>query len=277
MAAESSATEAVRDLYEQLTDLMAEAMGGYLHGGYLGGPDRASTMAEATDRLTDLVAARCRLTAGQRVLDVGSGNGKASLRIAAAHQVRVAGITLSDYQVRLSRELAARRGMAEAAEFQVADLHDMPFRDGTFDAAFAIESFCHVIDRTSAFREIARVLRPGGRVAVTDLFLRRPIVDARATAIVAASNATFENGPILPRPDYETAIRTAGLTVAEFTDIGNEVMPSFVTAARNMREAKDALRGLMSDEDFYRMTDSLERFATVAEIGYVLVVADKPA
>jgi cyclopropane fatty-acyl-phospholipid synthase-like methyltransferase len=277
LAGECSATDAVRDFYEQLTDLMAEAMGGCLHGCYFGGPDPASSMEEASDRLTDLVAERCRLTAGQRVLDVGSGNGKASLRIAAAHQVRVTGITLSDYQVRVSRELAAGRAMAEAADFRVADLHNMPFRDGTFDAAFALESFCHVIDRTSAFKEIGRVLRPGGRVVVTDFFVRGPIVDAWAKEIVAANDSVFESGPILTRQDYESAIQAAGLTVTEFTDIGNEVMPSFITAARNMRQAREKIRGLMSDEDFCRMTDSLERFAAVPEIGYVLAVAGKPA
>ncbi|HEY2579865.1 MAG TPA: methyltransferase domain-containing protein [Streptosporangiaceae bacterium] len=277
MVTGSSGTEAVRDLYEQLTDLMAEAMGGYLHGGYFGGPDPADTIGEAAGRLTDLVAGRCRLTAGQRVLDVGSGNGKASLRVAAAHRVRVTGITLSGYQVRLSRELAQEQAMIQVADFHVANMHDMPFGDGTFDAAFAIESFCHVTDRESAYREIGRVLRAGGLVAVADLFLRRPIVDERAKAIVEASNAAFENGPILPRQDYESAIRAAGLTVVEFTDIGDDVLPSFVTVARNMSAAKSAVQGLMSDEDFDQMTGSLERFATVAEIGYLIAVAQKPA
>lgn len=277
MTVESSSPDTVRDLYERLTDLMAHAMGGYLHGGYFGGPDAPDTMEEAAEKLTDLVVDRCRLTAGQRVLDVGSGNGKATLRVASAHQVNVSGITLSDYQVRLSRKLAEEQGAADAVDFRRADMRDIPFPDATFDAAFAIESICHVTDRTVAYREIGRVLRGGGRVVVTDFVLRRPIVDSTKKAIVENNNANFMNGPILPREDYESVVRAAGLDVVEFTDIGDQVRPSFAAVADNMRKAKSTVEGYMSDEEFHDMVGTLERFGTVTEIGLALVVARKPA
>lgn len=272
----STSAEAVRDLYDELTDVMAQTMGGCLHGAYFGGPHGEPTLEEGADRLTDLVVDRCHLVAGHRVLDVGSGNGKATCRVAATHGVRVSGVTLSGHQVRLSRKLADERGMADAVEFQVADMRDLPFQDDTFDAAYAIESFCHVNDRASAFREIGRVLRVGGRVAAADVVLRRPIERDEDLAAVAANSANFQNGPILLRADYEVAIRSAGLELVEFTDIGNEVWPSFAAVAGNMRDSPGAAARYRDDQEFRYLVDSLERFATVDELGYVILVARKP-
>jgi cyclopropane fatty-acyl-phospholipid synthase-like methyltransferase len=276
MTAESYSSDTVRDLYEQVTDLMAHAMGGYLHGGYYAAPNLPDTMEEAADILTDVVVERCRLAAGQRVLDVGSGNGKATLRVAAAHQVQVTGITLSAYQVALSRKLAEEQRLAQAVNFCIADMQNIPFPDGMFDAAFAIESVCHVTDRMLAFTEIDRVLRTGARVAVTDFVLRRPILDSEKRAIVETINADFQIAPILPRESYEAVVRAAGLEVVEFTDIGEAVRPSFAVVADNMRKAKSTVEKYMSDEEFYKMVDALERFGSVTEIGYAVVVAQKP-
>lgn len=268
----AASPDAVRDLYDDLTELLTQTMGGCIHGGYYGGPNGESTLEEGADKLTDLVAERCGLAAGQRVLDAGSGNGKATCRIASAHRVRIIGVTLSGYQVRVSRELAAEQGMADTVDFQVADVQDMPFPDDSFDAAYAIESLCHVNDRAAAYREIGRVLRPGGTMAATDVVLRRPVERDEHEAVIAANTENFKHGPLISRADYEAAIRAAGLEVVEFTDIGDDVWPSFAAVAGNMRgEAR-----YRDSAEFREMVDALERFATVDELGYVLLVAQKP-
>lgn len=277
MSAAAYSSEPVRELYEWVTDLMAHTHGGYLHGGYWAGPEVPETVEEAADRLTDVVVQRCRLAPGQHVLDVGSGNGKATLRVAAAHQVLVSGVTISEYQVGLARKLADEQGLSDVVDFHVADMRDVPFPAGSFDAAFAIESVSHVPDRTLAFAEIGRVLRAGGRVVVTDFVLRRPIEDSVTAAQVAANSANFENGPILSRADYEALVRAAGLEVVEFTDIGEAVRPSFTVVANGMRKARGAVGNQLSDKEFYDLVDALERFGSVTEIGYAVVVAQKPA
>lgn len=272
----SAAPEAVRDLYDDLTDLMVQAMGGCIHGAYFGGPNGEPTLEEGADKLTDLVVQRCRLVAGHHVLDVGSGNGRATCRIAAAHGVRVSGVTLSGYQVQLARKVAHEHGVADAVDFQVADMSNLPFPDETFDAAVAIESFCHVNDRAAAYREIGRTLRAGGRVAATDIVLRRPIEHQEHKDAVATNTANFKNGPILLRTDYEEAIRSAGLRLVEYTDIGDDVWPSFAAVAGNMRDTAGVAATYRDREGLQDMIDALERFATVDELGYVVVVVQKP-
>lgn len=272
----SSSPEAVRDLYDELTDLMAQTMGGCLHGAYFGGPHGEPTLEQGADKLTDLVAQRCGPATGDHVLDVGSGNGKATCRVASTQGVRVSGVTLSGYQVELSRKLAHENGMADLVDFHVADMRNMPFPDDTFDAAFAIESFCHVSDRAAAYREIGRVLRAGSRVAAADVVLRRPIEHHEDEAAVAANRVNFRHGPILSRSDYEAAIRSAGMEVVEFTDIGEDVWPSFAAVADNMRNEPGAAQRYRDRQDFRDLVNALERFATVAELGYMLIVARNP-
>ncbi|HEU5473548.1 MAG TPA: class I SAM-dependent methyltransferase [Actinophytocola sp.] len=267
-------TDAVGELYEWVTDLMIHTMDGELHGGYWAGRNPPETMAEAAERLTDLVAARCRLEPGQHLLDVGCGNGKATLRVAEAHRVRISAITISEYQLRLARTLAAP--VAAAVDFHLADMRELPFPDATFDAALAIESISHISDRTQAYAEIRRVLRPGGVIAVTDFCLRKSIADPESAAWLETNSANWENGPILPCADYAAAVRAAGLELLEFTDIGDAVKPSFPLVADRMRDARDSVGDRLTDREFSGMVDAMERFGTLPELGYALVVARRP-
>jgi ubiquinone/menaquinone biosynthesis C-methylase UbiE len=107
------------------------------------------------------------LRAGERVLEVGFGPGVAiELLAGAAPEVRVAGIDPSSEMV----AQAVRRNAAAIARHAV-DLREgsadaLPFDDDTFDAALAINSLQVWPDASAGLREIRRVAKPGGRVAL---------------------------------------------------------------------------------------------------------------
>jgi SAM-dependent methyltransferase len=101
------------------------------------------------------------IRAGERVLDVAAGNGNATL--AAAR--RFAQVTSTDYVPALldrGRARAAAEGLA--IDFRVADVEDLPFADGTFDAALSTFGAMFAPDHTRTAREMLRVVRSGGRV-----------------------------------------------------------------------------------------------------------------
>ena len=96
----------------------------------------------------------------RRVLEVGCGPGEAAEQIAASG-VEVEAIDISERMVELARE----RGV----DARVGDVQELPFKDESFDAAFAGWMLYHVPDVERGIAELARVLRPGGRlVAVTN-------------------------------------------------------------------------------------------------------------
>lgn len=105
-----------------------------------------------------------RLERGDRLLDVGCGIGTA-VREAAATVERAVGVDLSPAMVEHARELAA--GSARI-EFVVGDSEALPFPARAFTALLCSASFHHYPDPGRALAEMARVLEPGGRLAIAD-------------------------------------------------------------------------------------------------------------
>jgi len=128
-----------------------------------------------SEKLMDLVGLR----GDETVLDVGCGRGL--LLIAAAKRLprgKAVGIDLwsardlSDNRPEAPLASAAAEGVAERVEVKTGDMQQMPFPDATFDvavASMAIHNIPSAAGRAKAIREIARVLKPGGRVALQDL------------------------------------------------------------------------------------------------------------
>jgi ubiquinone/menaquinone biosynthesis C-methylase UbiE len=104
------------------------------------------------------------ISASDRLLDVGCGTGAAS-RAAAEIGASVVGVDLSPKMISEAVTLAGRR---ENLTFEVADVEHLPFRDGRFTAVLCSNAFHHYPDPSRAVSEMARVLAPGGRLAIGD-------------------------------------------------------------------------------------------------------------
>jgi avermectin B 5-O-methyltransferase len=210
-----------------------------------------------------------------RVLDVGCGLGTPAIRLADATGGEVVGITVSQEQVKRARAQAAREGLADRVTFQYGDAAAMPFDAASFDAVWALESIIHMQDRGKVLQEIARVVRPGGRVVLTDFFERAPIPDHKRSA-VDKFYSSWIMGPRIQIDDYPGLVRGAGLRLVELVDISEQVMRRTLLhvserIAQNKRMLDDAfgadLVGQLNVADL----------ADVWELGYLLLVAERPA
>lgn len=108
------------------------------------------------------------LAAGMRVIDVGSGIGGPARRL-ARHGLRVVGLDLTPEFVETARDLTARSGLSDLVEFHVGSALSMPFEDNQFDGAWLQHVNMNIADKAGLFAEIARVLRPGGRLAAHEI------------------------------------------------------------------------------------------------------------
>jgi len=128
---------------------------------------RASEIGATTERLEgQLILALLGDVSGCRVLDVGCGDGEFALELAKRGAI-VTGIDASAAMI----DAAKGRAKQHNADitFQVATAERLPFLAEQFDAVTAITILCFVEDPTPVFREIARVLRPGGRLVIGEL------------------------------------------------------------------------------------------------------------
>jgi SAM-dependent methyltransferase len=114
----------------------------------------------------DALIEAAHLTGDECALDVGCGPGHTALAL-APRVASVVGIDLSEAMLEQARGLAAARGLANL-EFRRADVERLPFEDGSFDVVASRQSAHHYADIAAAVAELARVLRPGGRLLVLD-------------------------------------------------------------------------------------------------------------
>jgi ubiquinone/menaquinone biosynthesis C-methylase UbiE len=107
---------------------------------------------------------------GERVLDLGCGSGRHTVE-ACRWPCRVVGVDLSRQDLRVARYMLAdlqRRKIAPGhADFVIADAEHLPFREGAFEKVICTEVLEHIGDDRAGVRELVRVLRPGGDIAVS--------------------------------------------------------------------------------------------------------------
>lgn len=103
------------------------------------------------------------------VLDIGCGIGGPARYFANAFGCRVIGIDLTEEYISVATMLTERCGLERLVEFKCANAVDMPFGDASFDVAFCLNVTMNIEDRTGFYTEAARVLKPGGQLALSEL------------------------------------------------------------------------------------------------------------
>ena len=120
---------------------------------------------EATEELAD----RLPVSAADRILDIGSGLGGPSRYMARRFGCRVSGIDLTAEFCEVARLLTARLGLEDRVSFDEGDALAMPFEDAAFDGAYSMNVSMNIADKRALYREIARVLKPGARLCLSEV------------------------------------------------------------------------------------------------------------
>jgi ubiquinone/menaquinone biosynthesis C-methylase UbiE len=148
------------------------------------------------------------LKAGETVVDLGSGAGIDVFLAARAvgPKGRVIGVDMTPAMLAKARANAARAGFTQV-EFREGRLEALPVVDSSVDAVTSNCVINLVPDKAVVFREIARILKPGGRVAISDIVLDAPLPDAVVKDVYAYVGCIA--GAVL-REEYLAMLRQAG-------------------------------------------------------------------
>ena len=226
-----------------------------------------------TERLGVLLA----LSPGSLVLDAASGNGTSALFLTQRFGCRVVGVDLGAENVARATAEADRRGFADRVRFNVGDAEQLPFNDLEVDAVICECAFCTFPDKPGAAREFARVLKPGARVALSDI-TRAPGGPDELTDLTAWLACLAD---ARPANAYAALLKEAG-----FVDVSIEshdgVLLDMIRDVGSRLFAADMLRGLQKIDlggfDFdaaKKMTQQARVAVAEHRLGYAVVCATK--
>jgi ubiquinone/menaquinone biosynthesis C-methylase UbiE len=107
--------------------------------------------------------------AGKTILDIGCGTGGPSIVLAREMGVaRIIAIDIEPALLRRGAEYAEKAGVTNKIEFRLVEPGSLPFQNDAFDVVFSKDALIHIADKAAIYREILRVLRPGGVFLASD-------------------------------------------------------------------------------------------------------------
>ena len=214
--------ETVKEYYDLCGEFMVFGWGESLHFAPL---SPRESLEDSKIRHQRLMIDKLELRKGMTVIDIGCGIGGPMRRVATEAGVRVVGLNNNEIQLDKAKSLNSEAGISHMVDYMACSFMDMSaVADNTFDRGYAIESTCHAPDKTAAFTEIYRVLKPGAlfwgqEMCLTDEF---DAGDSRHRAIKRELMHGIALNDIATTGEVNLALESAGFQVVEGRDLAVE-------------------------------------------------------
>jgi SAM-dependent methyltransferase len=215
---------------------------------------------------TSELAEVAKLDLSTRVLDLGCGIGGPARYLSATFGCKVTGIDLSPAFIDAATWLTARCGLSDRVTFHVGEALHLPFEDEAFDAVFLEHVAMNIEDRGALYREVRRILAPGGRFVTYDLVLRDEDV-VYPLPWAGDASASF----LLSECDTHTTLEGAGYKTVLWRDDTQVALDWFRTVMGAQTQSGPNL-GLVMGPDFAIMTGNLARNLRENRLGVLSAV-----
>jgi cyclopropane fatty-acyl-phospholipid synthase-like methyltransferase len=263
--------------FDLVTDDGRMFYGDNFHFGFF--HDGATTLCDALDAHTDMVARMARLGGAGRVLDIGCGICAPAIRIAGTYGGHITGINISREQVRQAKLLIDKERLADRIDVREGNALDLDFEDGSFDSLLCLEVAGDICvteaQKTKFIDEIYRVLKPGGHIGFSDLaFTGCPTADEEK----AMKMILYHEGHELIT-DWPALFKRRGFEIREEHDMIEHTMPTwdhFIAVYEGRRNEVEARYGrriaAQSVANLKRLPAILRKFGS-----FPVLSARKPA
>lgn len=223
---------------------------------------------------TQELARQIRIDETMQVLDVGSGLGGASRYLALEFGCSVTGLDLTEEYCRVATMLARRLGLDTLVSYRHGNALSMPFEDASFDLLWTQHAAMNIPDKAGLYREMWRVLKPGGVLALYDILagaggaVHFPVPWAREPSI------SF----LIPPRQLRDTLEGIGFEVLSWRDTTEEGRSWFRQTVGKMRREAPPPFGLhvLLGEDFRLMAQNQVRNLEEDRIALIAAVVRRP-
>ncbi len=210
------------------------------------------------------IADQLAIRPGERVLDVGCGWGSNLLYLAEHTAGSFRGVTLSARQRDEALARAQRGGVADRVQIDVAHIEDVELHPASLDAVLFVGSIVHMHHRDAVHAKVARALRPGGRLLISDCFFPR---QERGDRDSTATRYIFETAlgycRLLQLSDELALLEECGLDVLRVADLTASYACTLGRWIDNVRAHRDRIEAL--SPGFSRV---LQVYMTIARLSF---------
>ena len=227
--------------------------------------------AEATIELAEEIGLNQRM----KLLDVGSGLGGPSRRLASVYGCRVTGLDLTEAYCRVAQELSARTNLEHLVSYQTGSALNMPYANMSFDALWTQHVAMNIAEKNKLYTEMYRVLKPGGRLAIYDVMagpggdVYFPIPWARDPSI------SF----LATDKELRYHLEQTGFNIASWRDTTEVGLAWFKEKSAHFKKHGRPALGyhLLLGDDFLQMARNQLRSLKENRMRLLQVIAERPA
>lgn len=194
-----------------------------LHYGYWDASTK--NFHEALLNINKIIAQHAHISKEDNALDAGCGVGGSAIWMAKNIGCKVTGITLSERQVTLATDSAKKENIDHLVNFLLKDYTATGFENNSFDVIWAIESVCYVKNKSEFLKEAYRILKPGGRLVVVDIYKKENVEgkDADWMQRLAHGWAIEEH---TSKEKFEQQLVETGFAIKDIEDASKAIIPS---------------------------------------------------